>query len=76
MEADLICLIAGTLADAKKWARGQNLRDDEWFHAENVFECYRRKNYHTLVVPDGIDHISNDQMNRLLTAAWECGRRK
>lgn len=72
----MICLIAGSLSDAKAWARGQNLRDDEWFHPSSVFEILRKKNFHTIIVPDGIDHLTNDQMNRLLTAAWESGRRK
>jgi hypothetical protein len=71
----MICLIAGTKNDAKKWARGQNLGDEEWFHGETLFHIYAKKNFHTIIVPDGIENLSNNDMNRLLTAAWECGRR-
>lgn len=72
----MICLIAGNKIYAKKWARSQNLREDEWFHPESMFELLSRKNFHVIVVPEGIDHITNDQLNRMLTLAWERGRRK
>lgn len=72
----MICLISGTLKDAEKWAKSQNLRVDEWFWAKDVFEIYKRKNFHTIIVHEGIDHLSNDQLNRLLTAGWEVGRRR
>lgn len=73
----MICLIAGTRKDAEKWARAQNLRADEWFWPANVFDIYRRSGlFHTILVQDGIDHLSNDDLNRLLTAGWECGRKK
>lgn len=72
----MICLIAGTAAHAKRWAKAQNLRDDEWFYPSSLFELMRRKNYHTIIVNEGIDEISNDHLNRLLTAAWEHGRKR
>lgn len=72
----MICLIAGTLKHAKKWAQSQNLREDEWFHPTTVFDIYKHKGqFHTLLVHEGIDHLTNEQLNRLLTAGWECGRR-
>lgn len=72
----MICLIAGTKEHAKRWAKSQNLRDDEWFSPTSVFDIMKRKNFHTITVHEGIDHMSNDQLNRFVTAAWECGRRK
>lgn len=72
----MICLIAGTRKDAEKWARAQNFRIDEWFYPDSVFDIYKRKNFHTILVHENIDLITNDQLNRLLTTAWECGRRK
>lgn len=72
----MICLIAGTQRDAEKWARSQNLRADEWFYPNSVFDIYKKKHFHTILVHDGIDNLTNDQLNRLLTAAWDCGRRK
>lgn len=72
----MICLIAGSQQHATKWAKSQNLQFDEWFWPSNVFEIYKRKNFHTILVHEGIDMLSNDQLNRLLVAAWECGRRR
>lgn len=72
----MICLIAGAPLFAAKWAKAQNLRADEWFAPVTVFDIYRKKNFHTLVVSEGIDLLSNDQLNRLLVAAWECGQRR
>lgn len=71
----MICLIASNIQFAKKWARGQNLRDNEWFYAQTIFDIYRFKGeFHTLIVHEGIDLISNDQLNVLLTTAWSHGR--
>lgn len=72
----MICLVAGNSQYAKKWARSQNLREDEWFYPENVFDLLKRKNFHTIMVPEGIDLLTNDQLNRILTLAWERGRIK
>jgi hypothetical protein len=72
----MICLIAGNIVYARKWAKSQNLRDDEWFYPNDVFELLARKNFHTILVSEGIDYLSNDQLNKLLTLAWERGRRK
>lgn len=72
----MICLISNTKKNAERWAKSQNLMHHEWFWPASVFDLYRRKNFHTIVVPEGIDEISNDTLNRLLTAAWEHGRKK
>ncbi len=71
----MICLIASNIQFARKWAKGQNLRDNEWFHAQTIFDIYKVKSpFHTLIVPDGIDMFTNDQLNVLLTTAWQQGR--
>lgn len=70
----MICLIASNFIFAKKWAKGQNLRDDEWFHASNIFDIYKHKVFHTILVQDGIELLTNDQLNVLLTTAWAQGR--
>lgn len=71
----MICLVAGTRLFAEKWARSQSLRNEEWFFAD-LFEILKHKNFHTIVVHEGIDNLSNDQLNRLLVAAWEQGRKR
>ena len=72
----MICLIAGSARHAERWAKAQNLRGDEWFYPATVFDIYKMKNFHTISVLEGLDLLTNDQLNRLLVAAWECGRRK
>lgn len=72
----MICLIAGSARHAERFAKAQNLRIDEWFYPSNIFDIQRRKNFHTITVPEGLDLVENDQLNRLLVAAWECGRRR
>jgi len=72
----MICLIAGTHKSAERWAKSQNLRQDEWFWPETIFDIMKRKNFHTILVADGIDNMKNDTLNRFLTAAWDCGRRR
>lgn len=72
----MIALIAGTHLHAKKWAKAQSLRDDEWFYVSDLFEILKHKNFHTIVVSEGIDNLSNDQLNRLLVASWNQGRVK
>lgn len=72
----MICLIAGTAKHAERFAKSQNLRADEWFYAATLFDLVKRKNFHVICVVEGIEHLTNDQLNRLLTAAWENGRKK
>lgn len=72
----MICLIAGTYKSAERWAKSQNLEPWEWFWPADVFVIYGKKNFHTIVVHDGIDNLSNDKLNRLLTASWESGRKR
>lgn len=72
----MICLIAGSRLHAERWAKSQNLHFDEWFHPTTVFDIYSKKDFHTILVHEGIDHFTNDQLDKMLKAAWECGRRK
>lgn len=72
----MICLIAGAKIFADKWAKSQNLRADEWFFANDIFTIYKHKHFHTILVHEGIDLLTNDQLNVLLTTAWEAGKRK
>lgn len=73
----MICLIAGSQVHAAKWAKSQNLGIDEWFYPATVFDIYKHKGgFHTILVHEGIDQLTNDQLNRFLTTAWEVGRRR
>jgi len=71
----MICLIASNILFARKWARGQNLQDNEWFHAATIFDIYKYKGeFHTILIQEGIDLVTKDQLNVFLTTAWAHGR--
>ena len=72
----MICLVASSYLFAKKWARSQHLRDEEWFYASDITELYKRKSFHVLLVVEGIEHVSNSYVNLMLTTAWEQGKKK
>jgi hypothetical protein len=72
----MICLIAGSYLYARKWAQSQHLRDEEWFFPNDVVDLYKRKDYHVILVLDGIEHVSNQYVNTMLTTAWAQGRKK
>lgn len=46
----MICLISGNYLEAKQWARGQLLEDNEWFYPTSEHELKRRINFHVLVI--------------------------
>lgn len=70
----MICLIAANYKSAKRWAVSQHLEDGEWFSPRHTFDLMRRSNFHTIVVPDGLEEMSNTQLNDLLTIAWKRGK--
>lgn len=70
----MICLIASSYLNARKWAKSQHLEDSEWFYPNDVTDLYKKQNFHTIVVADGIEHASNTHINLLVTTAWKRGR--
>jgi hypothetical protein len=71
----MICLIASSRLWATRWAASQHLTKDEWFHAAVPSDLYKPYRYHVITVPDGIEHMSNQFLNMMLTAAWREGRK-
>lgn len=72
----MICLISSSRKNAQSWAAGQNLRDDEWFWPSGAFDIIKRKNFHTILVSQGLEHVTNDWINTMLEYAWKYGRAK
>lgn len=66
----MICLIASSYLFARKWAQSQHLRDEEWFYPSTVSELYSKGQYHVITVTEGIEHMSNQYLNMMLTVAW------
>jgi len=72
----MICLIASSYVYARRWAQSQHLNDDEWFFPNDITEIYKHKNFHTILVLDGIEHVSNQHVNIMLETAWKQGRKR
>jgi len=72
----MICLIASSYLFARKWAQSQHLRDEEWFYPNTVSELYNKAPYHVITVVDGIEHMTNNYLNMLLTVAWRESKKK
>lgn len=70
----MICLIASSYINARKWAASQHLNDSEWFWPKDVTDLFQRTNFHTIVVEYGLEHVSNSQINRMLEVAWKQGK--
>lgn len=70
----MICLIAASYKNARRWAISQHLEDNEWFYPKSPFDLYSKNNFHTIVVPDGLEEMPNRQLNDLLTVAWKRGK--
>ncbi len=75
----MICLIASSYINAKHWAASQHLNEDEWFFARDAFVIINQSKqgpFHTRLVPNGIEHVSNAYINTMLEYAWKYGRKK
>ena len=72
----MICLIAASYRYARKFALSQHLNDDEWFWGAAAEEIMSKRNFHTLLVLDGIENVNNQYINTMLELAWKCGRKK
>jgi len=46
----MLCLIAKNSLDAERWARSQELDDNEWFCPRTTVELLTKKNFHVIVV--------------------------
>jgi len=45
-----ICILAGNLTEAKTWARGQNLEDNQWFYPVNTTDLAFRSDFHVITI--------------------------
>lgn len=72
----MICLIASSRVNAQRWADSQHLKADEWFWPAGAFDIIKRKNFHVILVPHGIEHVSNEWINTMLEYGWKYGRMK
>jgi hypothetical protein len=46
----VIFILAGTYDSARKWAKAQQLTDDEWFSSLDIADLYGRQDFHVIVL--------------------------
>lgn len=69
----MICLIASSYINARKWAASQHLEDNEWFYPSDATDLLTKSNFHVIVVEYGLEHISNTTLNYMLNLAKNRG---
>lgn len=70
----MICIIAGNYQEAKRWAYGQQLEDNEWFYPTDELDLYRRSNFHVLVVGTAGMNVPENYFNSIFNLAKKRGR--
>jgi hypothetical protein len=71
----MIAIISGTYKEAKSWAKGQLLEDDEWFYVNDIDDLINRTNFHVLVVGTA-DEINPHHFEKLFSLARKKGKTK
>lgn len=70
----MICIIAGNYDEAKTWASGQNLYDDEWFYPTNESDLISRADFHVIVIGTAGYNIPTSWFNSFYELAQRRGR--
>ena len=70
----MICLIAGNYLEAKTWAYGQQLNDDEWFYPIDEVDLYKRHDFHVIVIGTAGYNVPNSYFERVFQLAKHQGR--
>ena len=70
----MICIIAGNYQEAKRWAFGQDLDDNEWFYPIDDFDLSKRTNFHTIVIGTAGINVPPSYFNRIYDLAKSRGR--
>lgn len=69
----MIFILAGTYADARKWAAAQQLSANEWFSTLDVDDIKSRDNFHVVVL-DSASELPPNFFERVYTVARLRGR--
>lgn len=72
----MICILAGNYLEAKRWAEGQLLNEDEWFFPSDIDHLMGVKGFHVIVVGTAGMNVPPSYFEKVLSTAKEQGRRK
>lgn len=70
----MICIIAGNYHEAKTWAYGQYLSDEEWFYPSDIDELKVRSNFHVVVIGTAGQNVPPSYFEKIFHLAHERGR--
>ena len=70
----MICIIAGNLIEAQRFARAQFWESDEWFFPMDEEELNQRSNFHTVITGTAGMNVPSSYFDRLLMTAKKRGK--
>ena len=69
----MVCILASSYLNAKRYAFSQMWDDSEWFYPTDISELYSKSNFHVLVTPTA-HNIPEIYFNELYELAKRRGR--
>ena len=71
----MICILAGNLLEAQRFAWGHLLDDNEWFYPHDVSDLMTRDNFHVLIAGTAGQNVPPAYFERILHVAKSRGKR-
>lgn len=69
-----ICILAGNLLEAKRYAYAQEWDDNQWFYPYDEQELRASTNFHVLVIGTAGQHVPMSYFDRIYELAKRQGR--
>ena len=69
-----ICIIAGNLLEAKRFAFAQDWSDDQWFYPYDENELMKKDNFHVLVIGNAGLNVPLSYFDKIYELAKARGR--
>ena len=70
----MIMILAGNYLEAKTWAYGQQLSDEEWIFPIDEDEIRKYNNFHVIVIGTAGYNVPNSYFERVFQLAKHQGR--
>jgi len=69
-----ICLLAGNLLEAKRFASNQGLDEDQWFFPRTMSDLLFKSNFHVIVIGSAGMNTPPDFFEKVYKLALERGK--
>ena len=70
----MICIISGNYLEARRFADGQFLDENEWFFPIDEDDLKHRQNFHVIVIGSAGMNVPSSYFERILSTAKSRGR--